>query len=181
MAFCAYSKQTRVENAPYRFVQASYMIIRASASLARDSRRSPSLGTTSNQAPPEVSPYAVDAQVPLNTSEITLYHTEPLSVDDVPENAEVDDAAAGDDYGSVRPAVLKVLEDLEGFLAAPVSRAAEFRPTTAMLAECTQAVHALAERDRQAVAPGLISALSEMVGFAASASARADPGYVRDG
>ena len=36
MAFCAYSKQTRAENAPYRFVQACNMVIRASAVLARN-------------------------------------------------------------------------------------------------------------------------------------------------
>ena len=187
MAFCAYSKQTRAENAPYRFVQACFMVIRASAALARDASRAPSMAVTSghgHNAPEPTEPavpYTVEPHN-ISSSEVTL-HSEPLSMDDDrpdPEGLAVDEP---DDYGSVRPAVLKVLDDLEGFLSAPVAKAAEFRPTTAMLAECAQAVLALAIRDRQAISQGLVAALSDMVGVASSASARAaaDHGYVRDG
>ncbi|KAI0705357.1 hypothetical protein C8Q76DRAFT_696881 [Earliella scabrosa] len=187
MAFCAYSKLTRAENAPYRFVQACFMVIRASAALARDASRAPSMAVTSghgHNAPEPAEPAAPYTVEPHNisSSEVTL-HSEPLSMDDDQPDAEGLAEDEPDDYGSVRPAVLKVLDDLEGFLSAPVAKAAEFRPTTAMLAECAQAVLALAIRDRQAISQGLVAALSDMVGVASSASARAaaDHGYVRDG
>ncbi|KAI0709954.1 hypothetical protein C8Q76DRAFT_798725 [Earliella scabrosa] len=117
MAFCAYSKQTRRERA----VSVRFMVIRASAALAHDPSRAPSMAVHSghgHNAPEPAEPTA----------------PEPLSMDDDRPYAEGLAVDEPDDYGSVRPAVLKVLDDLEGFLSAPVAKAVELRPTTAMLA-----------------------------------------------
>ncbi len=189
-AFCAYSKQTRQENAPYRFVQACYMVIRASAVLARAASRPGSIAepeepsTSNTLAPP--SPYSMESGHKRSfdtsfTSSVTLY-SEPLQMSAPPDHeAEDPDSDAdsptsdsADDYDSVRPALLDVLHDLECFLSMPVSRAAEYRPTMAMLAECAQAVLALAARDRLAVSLSLVRALSAMVGYASAAEAIAD-------
>ncbi|TFK82455.1 hypothetical protein K466DRAFT_655706 [Polyporus arcularius HHB13444] len=174
-AFCAYSQQMRLENAPYLFVRASNMVIRASAVLARNSSRSPSVADPARDGGTTPLAYFLDGeekkeQMSRANSDMTLY-AEPAATDDV---RGTDSPDPPDEYTSVRPAVLKVLEDLEGFLSMPVSRSAECRPTTAMLAECAQAVLGLACRDKQAISPGLVVALSDMVGIGTSAGERAD-------
>ncbi|KAI1786909.1 hypothetical protein LXA43DRAFT_747454 [Ganoderma leucocontextum] len=187
-AFCAYSKQTRLENAPYRFVQACYMVIRASAVLARATSRPGSIAepdqpsTSNTLAPP--SPYSAESGHKRSfdtsfTTSVTLY-SEPLQMSAHPDPEDPDSDADGpnadsaDDYASIRPALLGVLHDLECFLSMPVSRAAEYRPTMAMLAECAQAVLALAVRDRHAVSLSLVVALSAMVGYASAVDAYTD-------
>ncbi|PIL29064.1 hypothetical protein GSI_09112 [Ganoderma sinense ZZ0214-1] len=195
-AFCAYSKQTRQENAPYRFVQACYMVIRASAVLARATSRPGSIAepeqpsTSNTLAPP--SPYSAGSGHKRSfdtsfTSSVTLY-SEPLRISAPPDSEDphsdavepTSDSDSADDYESIRPALLDVLHDLECFFSMPVSRAAEYRPTMAMLAECAQAVLALAVRDRLAVSLSFVRALSAMVGYASAAEADADVGMDAD-
>ena len=187
-AFCAYSKQTRQENAPYRFVQACYMVIRASAVLARATSRPGSIAeaeqpsSSNTLAPP--SPYSVESGHKRSfdtsfTSSVTLY-SEPLRISAPPDPQDPSSDAveptpdSADDYEYIRPALLDVLRDLECFLSMPVSRAAEYRPTMAMLAECARAVLALAARDRLAVSLSLVRALSAMVGYVSAAEADVD-------
>ncbi|RPD61654.1 hypothetical protein L226DRAFT_545226 [Lentinus tigrinus ALCF2SS1-7] len=175
-AFCAYSKQTRAENAPYRFVQACNMVVRASAVLARCSSRSPIVADPVGDGAIAPLPYSLDSEGKKEIfsradSDITLY-AEPAAMDDVQGDNALD---SPNEYASIRPAILKVLEDLEGFLSMPVSRSAECRPTTAMLAECAQAVLVLATHDKPAISPGLVVALSDMIGVASFAGERADP------
>ncbi|KAI0698955.1 hypothetical protein C8T65DRAFT_660331 [Cerioporus squamosus] len=179
-AFCAYSKQTWADNAPYRFVQACNMVIRASAVLARTSESSrtrfPSMAEPTDDGVAAPLPYSVDGEGKKDAfsranSDMTLC-AEPISATGVQGDDSPDPL---DEYTSVRPAVLKVLGDLEGFLSMPVSRSAECRPTTAMLAECAQAVLGLASRDKQAISPGLVTALSDMVFMGSSGRERADP------
>ncbi|TBU23534.1 hypothetical protein BD311DRAFT_731138 [Dichomitus squalens] len=185
-AFCAYSKQTRLENAPYSFFQACNMVIRASAVLARAASRSgsavvPELSTGNTLLSPS-SAYSLESAHKRSfdrsfVSSSTLY-SEPLQIsapsdedDEEAEGADADDTDSADDYTAVRPALLGVLHDLECFLSMPVSRAADCRPTMAMLLECAQAVLALAVRDRLAVSRDLVHALSDMVGYASAADA----------
>ena len=144
-AFCAYSKQTRLENAPYSFFQACYMVIRASAVLARAASRAGSVvvpePSTSNTLLSPSSAYSLGSSHKRSfdtsfASSTTLY-SEPLQISAPPdeEGSEGDggegegdaDADSADDYTAVRPALLGVLHDLECFLSMPVSRAADCR------------------------------------------------------
>ena len=164
------------------------MVIRASAVLARATSRPGSIAepeqpsTSNTLAPP--SPYSMGSGHKRSldtsfTSSVTLY-SEPLQMlassdsDDPDPDANDPTPDSADDYASIRPALLDVLHDLECFLSMPVSRAAEYRPTMAMLAECAQAVLALAVRDRLAVSLALVNALGAMVGYACVAEATAD-------
>ncbi|KAI0752717.1 hypothetical protein C8Q80DRAFT_1302830 [Daedaleopsis nitida] len=192
LAFCAYSRQTRIQNAPYRFMQACSMIVRASALLARDSSRAPSLAnanaTGGGPAASETTPFLAE---PISGHQEELSNDSALTLYDEPHSSSSEDGVESpeesvihDEYGFVRPAVLKVLDDLKDFLSTAMADTAEFRPTTAMLAECAQALLALAARDRPAISPGLVDALSNMVWLASAACARDEGGHdwhVRDG
>ncbi|KAI8986683.1 hypothetical protein BD414DRAFT_40168 [Trametes punicea] len=145
LTLCTYSKKMHEDNSPYRFVQACCMVVRASAALASTSStisRSPVADSGSRQE----------------------------SHPNLPNNDK--DEPPPDEYMSIRPAVLGVMRDLEDFFSIPTSRAAECRPTMAVLAECAEAVVALAAKDRLAVSPGLVSALTDL--FAAVSQASQD-------
>ncbi|KAI0674557.1 hypothetical protein C8Q78DRAFT_966328 [Trametes maxima] len=151
VAFCAYGRRMREDNSPYRFMQACCMVIRASATLARDIMGEPS--TEPSQAPQKPLPYLPEDVTPnlvSRSSTMTL-------------NTELDAGISAGEYASIRPSVALVVQDLEDFFSIPVSRAAECRPTMAMLAECAEAVVALAAQDRHVVSVGLVTALSGMV------------------
>ncbi|OSD08781.1 hypothetical protein PYCCODRAFT_1401530 [Trametes coccinea BRFM310] len=136
LTFCTYSKRMREDNSPYRFMQACIMVIRASALLA--------------SAPPIVKG---PSSAPAVAVEPSLRQTNST------------ESAYADEYVSVRPAVQALISDLEDFFSIPVSRAADCRPTMAMLAECAEAVLALAARDQLAISPGLVQALTDMFNF----------------
>lgn len=129
-----------------------------------------------------IKPYSLDGKPQkepfLRTDSDTTLYAEPVAMDEVQPGGDSPDSP--DEYATVRPAVVKVLEDLEGFLSMPVSRSAEYRPTTAMLAECAQAVLGLATNDKPAISPGLVNALGDMISVASAsggAGERADLEY----
>lgn len=165
VAFCAYSKKMREDNSPYRFVQASCMVIRASATLAHGVT-----GSGSTTVAPDIIqkpiPYALDDPhtAPVSrTSTWSLLYSEPTANGSTLPGIGSENGPRRDEYASVRPAVIGALLDLEDFFSLPVARAADCRPTMAMLAECAEAVVALSGRDRHAILPGLVDALTGMI------------------
>lgn len=165
VAFCAYSKKMRADNSPYRFVQASCMVIRASATLAHGV-----IGSGSTTVAPDIihklTPYALDdphTAPASRASTLSLLYSEPMANGGTLPGVGSENGSGRDEYTSIRPAVIGALLDLEDFFSIPVARAADCRPTMAMLAECAEAVVALSGRDRHAISPGLVDALTGMI------------------
>lgn len=155
----------RADNSPYRFVQASCMVIRASATLAHGVMGSGST-TVAPDANQKATPYTLDDPLTApasRASTLSLLYSEPTSNGSTLPRIDSESGLRKDEYMSIRPAVIGSLLDLEDFFSIPVARAADCRPTMAMLAECAEAVVALSGRDRHAVSPGLVDALTGMI------------------